>query len=200
MLVNFDKQLYDKIGKNPRMITVIGRSGFGKSFFIQNYIVPQYKNIIALDTQNEYNKGFSCIKNLELFYKQLGYYKIMRKNFKISLKFDNVSDYNKALDYLDKAQNFTLLLDEGNIFANNKQIHKTIDNIVNIGRHRGVNLIFAARRLYQTNIIVRSQTNLFIFFNIIEESDLKYVKSISDKDTAEKVKNLEKYQYIYKEY
>lgn len=203
-ILYYNSDLINLIQKSmPRIVGVFGKSGFGKSFFIKNYIVPNYKNIICFDTQNEYNSeyGFTPVNSINDLSMLLGYYrKTHKKDFKIALKFqENFEDYLLALDMLYNAENYTLMIDEINIFGSNLKIHHTISKVVNIGRHSNVNLIVAARRLFQTNIIIRSQTNLFVFFKMTENSDLKYIQGISNKQFANDVLNLEKYQSKYLE-
>jgi len=154
-----------------RIITIIGKRGYGKTTLCKNIIVDSlYNDILINDYIGEYS-------NLSAPGKQ-------------------VYIVNNRIDLLIKFAwgrgNCLLVLDEVDLYGKN---NSAIEFIYRYGRHKNIEIVAVSRRFYDLPVIIRALTDYFFIFRITEKRDLEYLSRYIDNSRLEKIKSLPKYTF-----
>lgn len=94
---------------------------------------------------------------------------------------------NDRLEHLDTF----LVIDEVDRFSTTHKNHPILTQVVNEGRHLGINLLVACRRPAKINIDFTSLYDVLICHKLTHSKDLEYIADISEKEFAKKVSNIE---------
>lgn len=186
--------------KKSEFITVFGRTGYGKTYLIKNNFLKHYKRIIIFDTMNEYKTesgiDILSVPDFENTINSLIEYDTQSFCLRVSSK--NFEDYCQILDTVvtNEFQNITLVIDEIDKFASPSSIEASVNNLYNVGRHYEVDIISASRRPNQVHRIITSQSHLLVLFHTNEPRDLAYIREYANKETANAVKGLKRYEYV----
>ena len=176
------------------IIIILGRKGSGKSY-LANKISKEIDRIIIADPLNEYKGGHAFFTFGE--FKNRIYDLITREQFRIVCKFTTDEDYIELFDFIFNLRNFTILIDELDMFAGSKSIAPEVKRLFSYGRHRQINIIGIARRPYELNRLVTSQADKIITFKQTEQRDLDYMKNLGF--NPDELLNLPKFKYLIKE-
>lgn len=179
--------------KKNKIITIIGRKGSGKSFYA-NRISYDLERVIIADSLNEYKGGHIFLSYDEFSLRIFDL--IERKKFRIICKFSLTDDYDQLFDICFKFYNFTLLIDEADLYGSSHVIMPTFRRLISYGRHRAINLILISRRPYDLHPLIRSQTDEWIIFKTTEERDLGFIADLGI--DPEKISHLKLYEYFKK--
>lgn len=181
---------------------VCGMSGYGKTFFIQNYLLPSLlkrgKPVIIIDVMNEY-KGHS----VEGF---KGLVRYIQKNdnrlFDIaySVKNRTAADTINTLRLIRAAeQPVSVIIEEAHILFSDpdikKQLKNTLQELTLYGRHYEIDVILSSQRPNLLSTTVRSQAQFFVSFRQEERADLDYL-AVRSTLAAEKIATLGKKQFF----
>jgi hypothetical protein len=83
-----------------------------------------------------------------------------------------------------------LVVDEAHLLCNSRNCPKELMVANLLGRHRRMSLILVAQSFTGIHPAIRKNTDEFLFWRIIEPSDLDGIKDRCGKDVAERVQNL----------
>lgn len=178
-----------------QILTVVGKTGRGKSFFTKEYLVPEIaKNepVIIADSMAEYTAG-TVYKSFE------GFYSAVKEKGKLEgvsiVQIKSDSDAKKLFAFCAKCEaKHCLVIEEASKYCTPHSVDEFINSIVAYGRHFGVSAVFSAQRFAQLNKIITSQTDIFVTFQQTEQVDLKALSNYFNE--TEKIKSLEKQQFV----
>jgi predicted AAA+ superfamily ATPase len=154
-----------------RIITIIGKRGYGKTTLCKNIANDSlYKDILINDYIGEYSN--------------------------LSLPDKEIYIVNNRIDLLIKFAwsrgDCLLVLDEVDLYGKN---NKAIEFIYRYGRHKNIEIVAVSRRFYDLPVIIRALTDYFFIFRITEKRDLEYLSRYIDNSRIEKIKSLPKYTF-----
>lgn len=184
-------------------VTVLGRTGYGKTFLIRERLLQHYKRLIIFDTMNDFKPeppttviDVLTVANFEATINSLMDYET--EDFTIRIAAKQLAVYCDILDIIvnNEFKGVTLILDEIDKFANPSSIEQSLYNLYNVGRHFEINIIAASRRPNQVHRIITSQSHLLVLFHTNEPRDLAYLREYANKEIANRVKELKRYEYI----
>ena len=92
--------------------------------------------------------------------------------------------------------NLDLAIDEIDMFIPVKCNCEYTLNLIKRGRHRGVSIYGASRRPPEVSRLFSSQAHRIVSFAMNEPNDVNYLRQFIGADNAEKVKQLQKYEYV----
>ena len=154
-----------------RIITIIGKRGYGKTTLCKNIIADSlYKDILINDYIGEYSN--LSLPNKEIY--------IVNNRIDLLIKFA----WGRG--------NCLLVLDEVDLYGKN---NSAIEFIYRYGRHKNIEIVAVSRRFYDLPVIIRALTDYFFIFRITEKRDLEYLSRYIDNSRLEKIKSLPKYTF-----
>jgi len=157
--------------KMSKIITIVGKRGYGKTTLCKNIIAnTRYTNICINDYIREY-------ENLSIKNKMI---------FKVNNRIDLL------INFAWKLGNCLLVLDEVDLYGKN---NSAIEFIYRYGRHRNIEIVAVSRRFYDLPVIIRALTDYFFIFRITEKRDLEYLSRYIDNSRLEKIRSLPKYTF-----
>jgi hypothetical protein len=83
-----------------------------------------------------------------------------------------------------------LIVDEAHLLCNGRNCPKELMMSNLLGRHRRMSMVLVAQSFTGIHPAIRKNADEFMFFKIIEPSDLKGIEDRCGKDVAEQVRNL----------
>jgi len=201
--------------RNNTIVLIIGRKGSGKST-LARVMVPKLGNrIIILDPLHEYSGGVIChsfdqfrrsIKSLydsyEIRYysdptndnRPLDYSKIP---FRYVLRFDNDSDYDKAVGLTRNLGHCWIVIEEITHFVSTYHKSENFDRIIRYARHTNVSVLMISQRCAEIPRLYTSQADSVISFKQSEPRDIEYLSKVGivGKAGSEKVQTLPVFEY-----
>jgi hypothetical protein len=174
--------------------TVLGMKGHGKTEKLKDLTVPEV-NILWTDFFHEFGKrnapyGFRIVNGLDDLHRHLlgGIFK-PRSNFKFlyhPAERDPKDDefHLQAILEMLKArfkklkERTSIVIDEVDSYNHGNKSADAIEELVKRGRHFLIDQFYASRRPPEIPRLIKSQTNHFYVFKIIDELDLKFLKGI----------------------
>lgn len=198
--------------KTRKIISVIGKTGYGKSYFVKSFAM-NINRIVIFDTQNEYgvedpndesfqhdfNKYY--LKNFTMVYSLEDFIEVLKesdydKDLKIILKYDNIESYEDSLEACYLIGSMTVLLEEMHNYASSRDIHPILNQMIRVGRHRDISLIGVSQRFADLNLIYRNNLDAVVAFNLSAPNDIEYLEKIGYiEKQANDLPHLKKYEY-----
>ncbi len=182
------------------IIGIFGKKGSGKSTFLQKMMV-QLDRYICVDPHSEH-KGIVCGNWKEVMFVLENF---LEQKFRIVYRPDDDNDMEEffkiitAGDEDEKGnfrgmQNFTLIMDEADLWCSANYVHPAMFDYISYGRKRGRNLIYVSRRPPAISRFYTSQSDVMISFLQTEPNDLKYFSNYTfNKD----LQTLKEYEWAY---
>lgn len=199
---------------------VLGESNYGKSTFVHSEIIPRFKRVIFVDSQNQvpvpstikdayFNSGVrfcrdfaSTLNAFEEFYD--------RESFRIVCKYPDDSEEH-IFDMVSEIGNVTLIVEEIDLFAKSNT-KNSLYKIITKGRHRNIQLVGIAQRPGNVSTELKSQCNFLITFKQTYKIDIdffsgynanarnvlpglkvgEFITIIGGKETWEQIKKIDK--------
>lgn len=167
------------------VFTILGKSGYGKSFFIKNSIIPKLNHYIVFDTQKEYTDFGYCIKNLNGF--------INLECDKIICQFEDHDEYYLLLAYIsENMRNVNLIIDELGLFVSSRQDNVYLNNLILTHRHKDINIWVATQSPRFISTIILTQSRVIFCFRLKKAEIENLNKKISLlPEEMEKIESLE---------
>lgn len=171
---------------NNKIITIIGKRGYGKSTLAKQLMLQSYNHIFIYDYLREYTGAvYSDYKSLTSDINQSKKIHIYRG-----------SDYNFFVNSCwavsKKVNGCMCILDEVDLFGKN---NSAVEYLYRYGRHRKIDIVAISRRFYDLPVITRALTDEFFILRITEQRDLEYLEKICH-GISETVTSLAMFQYI----
>jgi hypothetical protein len=185
----------DSFQMNRQIITVTGKTGRGKTFLIERYVIPKMAEkvpVVIADSMNEYKHSgptYSADAFLNVIYSG----DLDSRPYRIAIQSDVEARKIFAFSKLSKIKH-CLVVEEASKYCNPWQIDPYLRDVVRYGRHWGVSAIFISQRFAQLNKIITSQSDYFVSFAQTEANDLKSIKNYTDK--YKRVKGLNKREFL----
>ena len=182
------------------IISVFGKKGSGKSYFVKNRLIPKFKRLIIFDTQNEYdyNLNSSDLSNIMSIpnhtvstnYNELMTnlnYNYKQDSFINILQVSDIDVMTKVLDPIFKAGYFTIVIEEMHVLDSALK-KNTLFRMFMEGRHRFINIISTSQRFSSVSRNLTSQSDIIACFKQTEKRDIQFVEHYTD--DASELKNL----------
>lgn len=166
---------------------VNGISGYGKTYFLMNYLIPELlkkKPVLILDIIGEFGelKGANVYQNFNEFLKYLESTggKLERKPHVFLWKENRTAIHLiKFVRYIEKP--VAIVLEEAHVLFNDsdlkKKIKKPLGEITFMGRHYEIDSILCTQSPYCLPKNVRTQAQFFVSFRQEERADLDYLRA-----------------------
>ena len=92
--------------------------------------------------------------------------------------------------------NVELAVDEVDMFIPVRCNCEHVLGLIKRGRHKGIAIYGVSRRPVEVSRLFSSQAHRIVCFGMNEPSDINYLRQFIGAENAEKVKRLQKYEYV----
>jgi hypothetical protein len=187
------------------IIGVLGKKGSGKSALVKR-IIDRIDHVIIFDPMHEYGGVFyqsiTELRNMseniicESFIELVTAIKCLtvRPKYRIIFRAVNDDEAEGFMQIMNKVNNYTLVLEECDIYTDSHYIHSEISNLIKYGRHFNRSLIWVSRSPFEINRFLTRQTDILISFLQTEPRDIEYLSNfIFNKNIA--ALNYANYEY-----
>jgi DNA helicase HerA-like ATPase len=189
--------------KIRKITLIVGKTGYGKSYFLKTKILPVLQRVIIFDIMNEYNEdndfnaiGYIYINEIENFREYLSD-NYDKEQLKVIITLDSHDEYEFALQLCNVLTNITVVIEEISNFSNAYGNNPELEKIIRFGRHRSLSIIGVTHRFSDLSLLLRNNLDNLIIFNLTAPNDIKYLSElyyIGDK--ACKIPQLKKRQFL----
>ncbi len=182
------------IKKENYIMTVYGKKGSGKSYFVE-YFIKNLNRVIVWDTMRIFDNGFTpvySLKKLNKIFKKIETNEIISFRLSLRLNKNYFDDVNRELL---KIKNITYVIDELQVFVSALKIPEYLNELITESRHFETNLIFITQRPVFIPRIILANADYIVCFEINLKTDLDVLNSYKyfEPDTA---KTLDNYQFF----
>ena len=163
---------------------VVGKRGFGKTFFVENYILKSHtRNLLVSPLQDDY-PSVQPFYDLEHLVDYMNEHRVYRIKTPLLHEIDNICRIAWHFG------NLNLVLEESNrVIGNREELSIMFSDVLLRGRHRNIDLTLVSQRFSAININVRSQFTRIFAFNQSEKADVKALEEMAGCDLSE-IRNL----------
>ncbi|MBA7495311.1 hypothetical protein ES702_05893 [subsurface metagenome] len=172
------------------IIGFLGKKGSGKSHKVKQMMkkIPRY---IVIDPMDEYSDCVVVNNYDELYDYLCGYHS---SDFRIAFRPPDDFECEKFWELANEIHDYTLIVEEADIYAHSTDIHPELLNRLKHGRHKKNSTIWISRSPFEINRYLTRQTDLIVCYLQTEPRDLKYLEGYKfDKDITKL--NYSKYEY-----
>ena len=186
--------------KKNTIISVFGKKGSGKTYFVKKKLKRHFRRKLILDTQNEY------VDSVETFLRNKNNYVLndfdfeyfincvwQAPDFTAIVRINNFSSVMEWVSIADKIGYLSLFVEEIHLF-DSKNRKDSLYNIFTTGRHRFINVIGTAQRFSTVSREMTSQSDVIISFRQTEQRDIKQAGDFID--NPERLKNLKVGEFL----
>jgi hypothetical protein len=187
-----------------KIIIVIGPKGSGKSYTVAR-AVEKMERVVIFDTIHE-REGYGDIEGMEIItgkprdlYRRLSPFND-RKPFKIAYRpveiellptgLINSPEFGPIVELCHLKGDMWLVIDEAHLLTNSRNCPPELMSANLLGRHRRVSLVFVAQSFTGIHPAIRKNADEFMFWRIIEPSDLEGIRERCGRDVEDKVREL----------
>lgn len=170
--------------KIRKITLIVGKTGYGKSYFLKTKILPSLERVIIFDLMNEYNEdndfnssGYIYINDIENFREYLSD-NYDNEQLKIIVTLDSHEEYEFALQLCNILINVTIVIEEINNFSNAYGNTPELEKIIRFGRHRSLSIIGVTQRFSDLSLLLRNNLDNLIIFNLTAPNDIKYLSEL----------------------
>jgi hypothetical protein len=188
--------------KHRRIILVVGKTGCGKSHLVKTAI-SDCKRLIILDIQGEYPSDDYPLHNPVTFiqfdqYKQYVRDHVGDSEFCIICRFDEIEEYEAAIEIAYHAEQLTIVIEEAHNFGNAHKMSPIFERIIRLGRHHCITVVGVSQRLMDMHTLARSNADCIVCFALTMPADIKYLEDVPwiGVEGAARVANLAKYEKV----
>jgi DNA helicase HerA-like ATPase len=183
--------------KTRKIIIVVGKTGYGKSYLVENEILPLLDRVVIFDLQGEYDMpGFIYITDLDSLQSYL-IENVDTPGIKINCRFTEMYEYETAFEMCYYAENITVVIEEISNFANPSYMTPRLEEITRFGRHKSISIVGVTQRIGDVGPLLLNNADLLIVFNLTDRNDIGRLRSISYVgDDADAVARLERYRCL----
>ena len=169
---------------------ILGKKGSGKTTLAKR-IITRLDRVIVLDEFRDYVECLPVknINDLTYIVRQLDTVK-----FKIAYQADNQDETDNFLEVINYVNNYTLVIEEVDLYANSHDIHKEILSLLKYGRHFNRSLIYISRSPFEIHRYLTRQSDFIISFMQTEPRDIQYLQEYNFNKDVSAIK-YEKFEY-----
>ena len=182
------------IKKENYIMTVYGKKGSGKSYFVENFI-KNLNRLIVWDTMRIFDNNFTLVyslKQLNRIFKKIKSNELITFRLSLRLNKNYFDDINR---FLLNLKNITYVVDELQVFVSALKIPEYLNTLITESRHFETNLIFITQRPVFIPRIILANADYIVSFEINLKSDLDVLNTYKyfEPETA---KMLDNYQFF----
>lgn len=190
--------------KKRKIYTVTGKTGRGKTYFIENWLVPgivKNKPVVIADSMNEYTAGlrFSSFDQFYTHIRSRGGFisdSDIKRNEVYIVQIKSDLEAKKLFSFSASCEAVhCLVVEEASKYCSAYTINDDLNRLIAYGRHDGISLVFTAQRFAQLSKMVTSQTDIFVSFAQTEQNDVKIIKAYTD--NFDKIQHLSKQKFVF---
>jgi len=166
---------------------IFGHKGSGKTYHAMAAFRAS-RRAIAFDTLGEYRAGLvtDSRKDLLDFVEKN---KTFRVAFKPGTGAQLISDFNFAADAVYELGDCDFYVEEIDYFCAPNFNEPGLDKLIRYGRHRGINVIYTARRFQEVSRHLTAQSDVFVMFRIAEPVDLDAIRKRFGRKISQKIRH-----------
>lgn len=176
-----------------------GKRGSGKTTKVRELTDGTARALFYDTLGRDYSDGVVCesLDELKAFW-----LKVYRGRFRIVYRpADPVEDFPEVCKLAWAATNMTLVVEETDLYFKQGTTCPEFRNLIQRGRHAGVDMICVTQRPKGFGRLLTSQTDAFFLFATREPDDLAYFRARCGDAIAERLPNLGLYETIaYNDY
>ena len=187
--------------KQRKIVTVVGKTGYGKSYLIKS-IISRLHRVVIFDLMSEYAEekefDFSDFQYFRRLNDFLSYLQTVNRldAIQVRITFDNEEHYEAALQACLLVGDVVCVIEEVHNFSSAYYLSPTLEKIVRFGRHKAISLICITQRFSDIGVLLRNNIDLLVCFNLTAPNDLKYLAELPYVgETAQEVGKLKKHQF-----
>ena len=180
--------------KENYIMTVYGKKGSGKSYFVENFI-KNLNRLIVWDTMRIFDNNFTIVyslKQLNRIFKKIKSNELITFRLSLRLNKNYFDDINR---FLLNLKNITYVIDELQVFVSALKIPEYLNTLITESRHFETNLIFITQRPVFIPRIILANADYIVSFEINLKTDLDVLSTYKyfEPETA---KMLDNYQFF----
>ena len=178
----------------------MGRRGCGKSTLAKK-IQDAFPRQIIIDTLHEYEEG-------EIFYEfnefadRIGELaKTNSDQYKLVLQLAHddelaIDTFEQCIRLAHELGNCLIIIEEVQLFSSHHKLPSQLKNVLLVGRHQNIGLMFTSQRAGEVHKTILSQCGHIFVGQMHEKNDVSYLKSFFG-ESAEQLPNLPVHEFIY---
>jgi hypothetical protein len=170
------------VKRENELIAIFGKKGGGKTSIAANFI-NNLNRLIIFDHNREYERGLFVYNPQQLIDAIKKYHE---SAFRLIYRFDESMTLNEHADYffrvVNTIKNFTLLYEEIDRVSGPRFMPVGLDNIVNVGRHKGPARV--------NRDLTSNADRIYIAGPLNEPNDINYLAEFVGSDCSEKLRQL----------
>jgi DNA helicase HerA-like ATPase len=174
-----------------KIITILGKTGSGKTTQAEKCILEINKPTIIWDFVGEYKNNI-VVKDFTQFQKAIEEILLKKKRLVISCREFKVNQFPLICEIVYKIGGFLLVIEEATAICNPSYIPEELAFCYRYGRHKGIDLLAIAQRPAEINRLITSQSKEIYVFRFTEPRDIEYIQKI---DYTYSPETLKKFQY-----
>lgn len=193
----------DSVSKYRKITIVAGKTGYGKSYFVKNTIIPELDRVIIFDLLSEYNKendfnnlGFIYFYDINSFQSYIAEH-YSDDTLQIIITLEDSESYEFALQLSIMLDNVTIVIEEIANFTSAHSNSPELEKLIRFGRHKSISLVGITQRFSDVSLLLRDNLDNLIVFNLTAPNDINYLSHISYiGDRAEDITKLTRKEYL----
>lgn len=191
---------------NPksRIITlVVGKTGYGKSYYVKQHLVSCFPRHVIFDIMSEYVQGidfnpngYQVFTDSEEFYEYM-YEHTEDRTLKVICQFDSQADYEFAFRVAYASENTAVIIEEVANFVSPHKMVPELEALVRFGRHKSTSIVATTQRINDLHPLLLNNADELIAFNLTDRNDLARLQSLSFVgDAVGEISHLGKRQHL----
>lgn len=185
-----------QIKSNDR-IFLAGKTGSGKTTLAKKMLYPMYTRRVYWDIKHMNSDLLTC-SSLATTPEELA---ASIKKGKVSILYQprdiHSYDFNRVCEIVYNTGNFALFVDEASKVCSSSWIEPWHDQIMTLGRERGVGIVNLTQRPRRCHNTVISEAEHFFIFRLQLETDVAKIKEILPRKYVDMVSALPYHHCIY---
>jgi hypothetical protein len=178
---------------------IFGKSGFGKSYFLEWILrMKSMSRFIVIDTQNEH-ENLPAVRVIREYPELVDYVRSFRGSYDTAqmrivyqgLRAETMRENEQRVTEILRlamrlGHGMTVVAEECNFLmrpGDERMISEELNLLISVGRHYGTSFIGVTQRPASVNVKVRSQSDAIFCFCVDERADVEYIeKRLSVRD------------------
>lgn len=185
-----------------RIILVVGKTGYGKSYYVKKEIIPCLNRYVIFDLINDRVEPYSELADI-VFTDIYAYrdYMIEHLNsdiLKVVVRFESVSEYEYCLEIAHFAEHTAVIIEEMWNFASPHYYTPMLENLIRFGRHTSTTIVGISHRLGDMGALLINNADAIVAFNLTDRNDINRFAELSYVGAAgaEKIANLKPFNHL----
>lgn len=186
---------YRALGKEADIIFVMGKKGEGKSNAVK-VLIKGVSRYIIWDYNHEHSElGFvvTDTATMEEAWNSRITKIVYQPQYKTDLEFTQFINFM----FKKNVNNFLLIIEEINNFAESKRIIYPLQVLIRTCRHRGIGMICTSRRALGVHRDVSYNADHILVFKLHHPKDLDLLEEWMDRTKVNQIPQMKKYSFLH---